>query len=134
MANPDIKAQIDQQLAENSKAAQLTAVELINDIRELRDICMGRKAAPRLVKEGGVVVERALKEFDQAGANSALDKLFKHLGLYEKDNEQKQSAVVQAILQLPGDVQDRVLDGLYRIVESDQPPAPETKTVGKSST
>lgn len=98
------KTNIQEYIQELKKArsdrTQVTQDKVLNDIERLRAQCM--QEIPVTVvrkhknKDGVMVYEKAeVLVFDPAGANSALDKLSKHTGLYEKDNAQKGKSFVE---------------------------------------
>lgn len=77
------------QAAINARQArtELTADEVLNDLRELRDMCMGRKRITISIKkqddDGNIYYEdEDIAKFDPQGANKSLELLGKHLGLF----------------------------------------------------
>jgi phage terminase small subunit len=90
---PLVMEAIKQAQAKLRHRAEVTQDEVIADLRELRDICLGRKAV-KVTQMLGAGEARAPVEVettivDPAGAARALDMLAKHTGLYELDNKQK---------------------------------------------
>ena len=73
----DIRAQIDQKLAEQLERVQLTADYVLTGLMEVADRC--RQAVPVLDHEGK---ETGEWRFDSTGANKALELLGKHLSLF----------------------------------------------------
>ena len=71
-----------------SERVELTQDEVVRDLRELRDICMGRKPVriTEVVKNAqlGEVTAREVEVYalDPTGAGKALDLLGKHLGMF----------------------------------------------------
>ena len=61
----------------------ITVKEILRDLAEVKDICLARKMAPIAVN--GTVYE--CKLFNAAGANKALELLGKHLGMFDKREE-----------------------------------------------
>lgn len=61
----------------------ITVKEILRDLAEVKDICLARKMAPIAVN--GTVDE--CKLFNAAGANKALELLGKHLGMFDKREE-----------------------------------------------
>lgn len=61
----------------------ITVKEILRDLAEVKDVCMARKTAP--VALNGTVDE--CKLFNAAGANKALELLGKHLGMFDKREE-----------------------------------------------
>ena len=76
--------------ARNKRSArvELTQDEVVRDLRELRDICMGRKPVriTEVVKNAqlGEVTSREVEVYalEPTGAGKALDLLGKHLGMF----------------------------------------------------
>ena len=71
------------------ESAELTHKELVDNLKEIRDRCM--QAEPVLDKMGQPTGEY---RFDSQAAIKAVDLLGKHIGLYEKDNDQKGDQVI----------------------------------------
>lgn len=71
-----------------SERVKLTQDEVVRDLRELRDICMGRKPVriTEVVKNAqlGEVTAREVEVYalEPTGAGKALDLLGKHLGMF----------------------------------------------------
>ena len=71
-----------------SERVELTQDEVVRDLRELRDICMGRKPVriTEVVKNAqlGKVTSREVEVYalEPTGAGKALDLLGKHLGMF----------------------------------------------------
>ena len=71
-----------------SERVELTQDEVVRDLRELRDICMGRKPVriTEVVKNAqlGEVTAREVEVYalEPTGAGKALDLLGKHLGMF----------------------------------------------------
>ena len=71
-----------------SERVELTQDEVVRDLRELRDICMGRKPVriTEVVKNAqlGEVTSREVEVYalEPTGAGKALDLLGKHLGMF----------------------------------------------------
>ena len=72
-----------------SERVELTQDEVVRDLRELRDICMGRKPVriTEVVKNAqlGEVTAREVEVYalEPTGAGKALDLLGKHLGMFK---------------------------------------------------
>ncbi len=64
--------------AENE--AIVTAKDILRDLVEVKEICMAHKNAP--VAIGGMILDK--KVFNASGANKALELLGRHLGMFEK--------------------------------------------------
>lgn len=94
LTNADIANRLKQSRQELSQASGLTISWVINRFKEISDRCM--QAVPVMIfdpvaKE--VVQKRdgdgqGVWEFDSSGANKATEMIGKHLGAFEKDNNQ----------------------------------------------
>ena len=86
LTNANIQAAISAAQVERQKRTELTADEVIRDLREVRDICMGRKAVKviEVVKFEGEATPHEVDSlvFDPVGANKALELLGKHIGMF----------------------------------------------------
>lgn len=82
----DIQQAISAAQVERQKRTELTADEVIRDLREVRDICMGRKAVKvvEVAKFEGEATPHEVDAlvFDANGANKALELLGKHIGMF----------------------------------------------------
>lgn len=82
----DIQQAISAAQAARQERTELTADEVIRDLREVRDICMGRKTVKvvEVVKFEGEATPHEVDSlvFDPAGANKALELLGKHIGMF----------------------------------------------------
>ena len=82
----DIQQAISAAQVERQKRTELTADEVIRDLREVRDICMGRKTVKvvEVVKFEGEATPHEVDAlvFDANGANKALELLGKHIGMF----------------------------------------------------
>lgn len=108
LSKPDIMREIQAALKERQERTELSAVEVINDLRELRDMCMGRRPVKVSVKskddDGNTVYdEQEITQFDPQGANKSLELLGKHLSLFTEKMEVNvgvQEDVLDALAQL----------------------------------
>ena len=88
LTKPDIQQAIQERQAKRSARVELTQDEVVRDLRELRDICMGRKPVriTEVVKNAqlGEVTAREVEVYalEPTGAGKALDLLGKHLGMF----------------------------------------------------
>ena len=68
------------------KRTELTADEVIRDLREVRDVCLGRKSVKvvEVAKFEGEATPHEVDAlvFDANGANKALELLGKHIGMF----------------------------------------------------
>lgn len=89
LRKPEIKKAIDEAQNKRSERTQLTQDEVIADLRELRDICMGRKPVrvTEVVKNNqngtALPVQVEIFALEPTGAGKALDLLGKHLGMFK---------------------------------------------------
>ena len=81
----------DRLTEETEKEAIVTVKEVLKDLVELRDKCMGRLP----------VSEQGDKAFNPAGANRALELLGKHLGMYEE--RVKMDATANVTVEITGE-------------------------------
>ena len=88
LAQGPVQAALAQAMSERQKRTELTADEVIGDLRELRDICMGRKPVKIMTivknaREGTAEpVEVEGMMFEPAAANRALEMLGRHMRLF----------------------------------------------------
>ena len=72
--------------AARQERTELTADEVIRDLREVRDVCLGRKSVKvvEVVKFEGEATPHEVDAlvFDANGANKALELLGKHIGMF----------------------------------------------------
>lgn len=82
----DIQQAISAAQAAQQERTELTADEVIRDLREVRDVCLGRKSVKvvEVVKFEGEATPHEVDSlvFDPAGANKALELLGKHIGMF----------------------------------------------------
>jgi phage terminase small subunit len=69
---------------ERSNRVQLTADDVLRDLIELKDICLGRKEITVTDSDGALTTT---KLFEHAGANKALENLGKHLKMFTDKQE-----------------------------------------------
>lgn len=88
LKKPNIADAVRQAMEKREKRAEISQDEVIQDLRELRDICMGRKAIKIMTivknaREGTAEpVETEGKMFEPAAANRSLELLGKHLNMF----------------------------------------------------
>lgn len=81
------KPEVVQYLVEKRQAAEAEAdlkeAEIIKDLMEVRDVCMGRKEMPfvKVTKDGDIIEGKALS-FEHQGANKSLELLGKHKRMF----------------------------------------------------
>lgn len=79
LTNDDIQGYITELQAKRSERVQLTADDVLRDLLELKDVCMGKKEITVTDSDGALTTTKVFKE---AGANKALESLGKHLKMF----------------------------------------------------
>jgi len=93
LSKPDIAKAVQEAQVTRAKRTEVTQDEVINDLRELRDICMGRKPIriTEVIKnaQAGTAesVEVDVNAFEPTAANKALELLGKHIGMFKEKFE-----------------------------------------------
>lgn len=93
LSKPDIAEAVQEAQVTRAKRTEITQDEVINDLRELRDICMGRKPIriTEVIKnaQAGTAesVEVDVNAFEPTAANKALELLGKHIGMFKEKLE-----------------------------------------------
>ena len=92
LAKPEIQDKIASLRANLSSKLSLDAEWVINRLKQISDRCM--QAEPVMVRDSeGQLVQSGEYKFDSSGANKATELIGKHLGFFEKDNEQSKPLV-----------------------------------------
>lgn len=79
---PAVRQIIDRERGKQIERIELSADEVVDDLREVRDVCMGRRPAAQTVT---VDDESRLIEqfsFNASGANKSLELLGRHIGMF----------------------------------------------------
>lgn len=89
---PQVKHAIEQAIAARQERTQLSADEVIYDLRELRDVCMARKAVTVSVRTRAAdgtesYQDETITKFDASAAAKALELLGKHLNIFTEKVE-----------------------------------------------
>jgi phage terminase small subunit len=82
MQRPAVRKMLRESGLRAAARAELTAEEVINDLRELRDACLGRVPVKKTRIKDGEPVEVEVFIFDAMGAARALEKLGDYLQLW----------------------------------------------------
>lgn len=109
---PEIQKAISEAILKRQERTELTAEEVIADLREVRDICMGRKSTKviEVAKfEGNIYTQRVeTLMIDPAGANKALELLGKHIGMFnDKMDVTSNGQTIQSGVLLMPEVKDK---------------------------
>lgn len=99
LKNKEIQEYLKKHRAIAEEKTGLTVEWVLNRFKEISDRCM--QAEPVMIYDGQSWVESGEYRFDSSGANKATEMIGKHVGAFEKDNEQKKNTT---IVNLPDDV------------------------------
>lgn len=108
LSNAKIKTRIQEIIADKAGEAGVNADWIITKLKQLVERCMQpdpvmvwdpdlHQFVQKTNEEGNLIYE-----FDSSGANKALELLGKHVGLFEKDNLQRQTVINVNILNVNG--------------------------------
>lgn len=99
LSKPVIQDAIQEAQNKRSERVQISQDDVLRDLMELRDMCMGRKSVivtdtVKNNQEGKVItVDNHIYAFEPAGANKTLELIGKHLGMYTQKVELSGSVV-----------------------------------------
>lgn len=119
---PKVRLRIHELQALARQRANYEMQDLVADAVRLKAMTMGDLPSAVVHWQDGVPESHLVKQTNPSAAVAIIDKLFKHLGGYEADNVQKQSAYAKALADMSLEDQERVLEGIYELLEDE----PET--------
>jgi phage terminase small subunit len=79
---PEVQAMIQKEMDKRSIRTGITADGVLNDLREVADMCMGREPMPKTIIVDDKSIDVEVKEVNPAGAIKALELLGKNLKLF----------------------------------------------------
>lgn len=82
MQMPEILAEIQQQMDKRAVRTKISADDVLQDLRDLADMCLGRSTTAKSVLVEGVPMDFKTTEVNPVGAARALELLGKHLKLF----------------------------------------------------
>lgn len=97
LTKPDIQTYIQELQEGIKKRNDISVDEIIQDLIEIKNRCLQNVPVmyfdkiDKEWKQEGTVCGEPVYKFDAQGALKALDMLMKHLGGYQKDNQQQQT-------------------------------------------
>ena len=91
LANASISAEINARRAVRALRAEVNADWVLKRFKEISDRCM--QAEPVMVFDGEQWVSSGEYKFDSSGAVKATENIGKHIGFFEKDNQQKKGDI-----------------------------------------
>lgn len=135
LAQAPVQIALKNAMGERQKRTELTADEVIGDLRELRDICMGRKPVKIMTivknaREGTAEpVEVEGMMFEPAAANRALEMLGRHMRLFADrvDMTSGGQALQSGVLLVPSVMSERTWCGAMRQDTQENPARDDTR-------
>lgn len=94
----DVQEYLEGLRSEYAENAGISKAWVVERFKDISDRCV--QAEPVMIKQDGVWIESGEYQFDSSGANKATEMLGKIIGVFEKDNSQKEKAIV-TIFELP---------------------------------
>lgn len=95
----EIEAYIEERRKAASEISLVDAAWVQTRFKDISDRCM--TAVPVMENVDGEWVESGEYKFDSSGANKATENLGKIIGVFEKDNKQKENNATVTIFELP---------------------------------
>ncbi|HER20515.1 MAG TPA: terminase small subunit [Chromatiales bacterium] len=113
----DVQQEVAEEKGRRAERMSITQDEVVNDLRELRDMCMARKPVEREVMAEGVPMTVESRIFNAAGAKGAIELLGKHLGMFTDKVEHSGAVDIRQLIEdVAGEEQG---NPLRRVVEKD---------------
>jgi len=84
LTNDDIQANISKLMSERSERLRVSSDFILNDLIELKEICMGRKPVMITNKDGSIT---STTIFEHSGANRSIELIGKHLSMFTNKSE-----------------------------------------------
>lgn len=108
LKKPEIRAYIDNEIAERAKATRISAEYIVERLKEVAEKSLQERPVMRydpveksmvhakdvIMEEDGTMTEVGIFEFDSQGANKSLELLGKHLGMFTDKSEVKTQSVI----------------------------------------
>ena len=82
LTKPDLANRISELKFSRIETTRIDAQSILYDLRELADMCLGRKGSPKNVVIEGKPIALEVLEVNAPGANKALELLGKHCDLF----------------------------------------------------
>lgn len=95
----EVEAYIEERRKAASEISLVDAAWVQTRFKDISDRCM--TAVPVMENVDGEWVESGEYKFDSSGANKATENLGKIIGVFEKDNKQKENSATVTIFELP---------------------------------
>lgn len=101
LAKVSIQDRIAELKAKRDKRLNIDQDFVVNNLLEAMRICTGKDATHVLASQEGSPIEMAIKKTDMSNFVKVQDMLFKYIGAYEKDNDQKKNITQITTFELP---------------------------------
>lgn len=99
LSKHDIQSRIGELKAARAQRTEISADFILTGLKEVAERCLQRVPVMEWDYENRAMRQKtdengnAMWEFDSTGANRAFELLGKHVGIFEKDNKQKQLTI-----------------------------------------